>query len=102
MNSRRLRPATTRSALASLVTLTVLFGGLTLASSAVALPEGRVYEMVSPVFKGGYGADLIQAVPDGGTALPTTRPERLRGHRQGLTPSTTSLIAVRLAGRPRR
>lgn len=33
---------------------------------ALALPEGRVYEMVSPVYKGGYGAKTIEAVaPDG-------------------------------------
>jgi hypothetical protein len=33
---------------------------------ALALPEGRVYEMVSPVYKGGYGASPIGAVaPDG-------------------------------------
>ena len=33
---------------------------------ALALPEGRVYEQVSPVYKGGYGAGTIEAVaPDG-------------------------------------
>jgi hypothetical protein len=33
---------------------------------ALALPEGRAYEMVSPVYKGGYGANNIAAVaPDG-------------------------------------
>jgi hypothetical protein len=33
---------------------------------ALALPEGRVYEMVSPPYKGGYGANIIEAVaPDG-------------------------------------
>jgi hypothetical protein len=36
------------------------------AAQALALPEGRVYEMVSPVYKGGYGAQGIDAVsPDG-------------------------------------
>ena len=36
------------------------------AGGAVALPPGRHYEMVSPVFKGGFGATLIAAVaPDG-------------------------------------
>jgi hypothetical protein len=35
-------------------------------ASSLALPEGRVYEMVSPVFKGGYGANTIVAgAPDG-------------------------------------
>ena len=32
---------------------------------AFALGEGRVYEMVSPVFKGGYGALLQAVAPDG-------------------------------------
>ena len=36
------------------------------AGGAVALPPGRHYEMVSPIFKGGFGATLIGAVaPDG-------------------------------------
>jgi hypothetical protein len=35
-------------------------------ASSLALPEGRHYEMVSPVYKGGYGATQIVAVaPDG-------------------------------------
>ena len=34
-------------------------------SGASALSEGRVYEMVSPVFKGGYGAVLTAVAPDG-------------------------------------
>jgi hypothetical protein len=32
------------------------------AGSACALPEGRVYEMVSPPYKGGYSANVIDAV----------------------------------------
>lgn len=35
------------------------------ASSAGALSEGRKYEMVSPVFKGGYGVGLLAAALDG-------------------------------------
>jgi hypothetical protein len=40
------------------------------ASVAVALPEGRVYEMVSPVFKGGYGTRgaPVAVAPDGESA----------------------------------
>jgi len=39
---------------------------LILVSNVFALPEGRHYEMVSPVYKGGYGAVDIEAVsPDG-------------------------------------
>jgi hypothetical protein len=34
--------------------------------SALALPEGRVYEMVSPPYKAGYGVDKLEAAaPDG-------------------------------------
>ncbi len=37
---------------------------------AVALPEGRVYEMVSPPYKGGYGVNDANAVaPDGESAV---------------------------------
>jgi hypothetical protein len=32
---------------------------------ASALPEGRVYEMVSPVYKAGFGAGLSAVAPDG-------------------------------------
>ncbi len=45
-----------------------LVGGLVFGGSGVAfaLPEGRVYEMVSPVYKGGYGAESVEAMaPDG-------------------------------------
>ncbi len=52
-------------ALVSFIVLSVI--ALTAAPApALALPEGRVYEMVSPVYKGGYGANTIEAVaPDG-------------------------------------
>jgi hypothetical protein len=36
------------------------------ATEAQALPEGRVYEMVSPVYKGGYGAGTVEAVAQDG------------------------------------
>jgi hypothetical protein len=51
------------TALAGLCALAAL---LLAAASALALPPGRHYEMVSPVFTGGYGASRIEAVaPDG-------------------------------------
>ncbi len=37
--------------------------------SALALPEGRHYELVSPVYKGGYGANGILAVSPSGERL---------------------------------
>ena len=50
---------------ASLTLLTVLLATLVAAvlpPTSIALPEGRVFEMVSPAFKGGYGANAIRAV----------------------------------------
>jgi hypothetical protein len=57
-------------ALVSFVILSVTTGLALAPSPAFALPEGRVYEMVSPPYKGGYGVGglggLIKAVaPDG-------------------------------------
>ena len=43
-----------------------LLGLLSFSASALALPDGRTYEMVSPIYKGGYGANAIDAIaPDG-------------------------------------
>jgi hypothetical protein len=39
------------------------------ASSASALPNGRLYEMVSPVYKAGYGVSETVAVAPGGESL---------------------------------
>ncbi|HXC23116.1 MAG TPA: hypothetical protein VNU28_00910, partial [Solirubrobacteraceae bacterium] len=48
-------------ALAALIlTLCVLIAP----ASSLALSEGRVYEMVTPPYKGGYGAGLVAASPD--------------------------------------
>jgi hypothetical protein len=40
-----------------------------LVASALALPEGRVYEMVSPPYKGGYGVFSIGAAAPSGEAV---------------------------------
>lgn len=40
-----------------------------MAASALALPEGRAYEMVSPPYKGGYGAPRIEAVASDGESV---------------------------------
>src|ERR1700691_2362027 len=42
---------------------------LILATDAFALPPGRHYEMVSPVFKGGFGAPKIEAVASDGESV---------------------------------
>lgn len=53
-----------------LVILAALAGAAVGAQPVAALPEGRVYEMVSPVYKGGFGAGQIEAVaPDGESVM---------------------------------
>jgi hypothetical protein len=50
----------------ALVMSGLLVGLLSLCAPAFALPPGRHYEMVTPAFKGGFGAPKIEAVaPDG-------------------------------------
>jgi hypothetical protein len=48
------------------VVLVVLYAFVLTAASALALPAGRVYEQVSPVYKGGYGANQLFAVAPSG------------------------------------
>ncbi len=50
----------------ALMSLLVVVMAALMATSALALPEGRVYEQVSPQFKGGYGAAGILGVEPGG------------------------------------
>jgi hypothetical protein len=57
---------TVHAALGSLAALAL---ALPVAGSADALPEGRVYERVSPSFKGGYGAASILGVEPGGESV---------------------------------
>jgi len=55
--------------LACLAAMCATFGALVLSADALALPEGRVYEMVSPLFKDGQGANLSAVAPDGESVL---------------------------------
>ncbi len=60
MNARRLVVGLVLSSLLGVVSVLVV------SASALALPEGRVYEMVSPPYKAGYSANSLVAVaPDG-------------------------------------
>lgn len=52
---------------------------LCIAGMASALPAGREYEMVSPVFKGGFGAPAIQAVAPAGEAVAFYSPGAFAG-----------------------
>ena len=59
-------PAKRPRARALLTTLALLaLAAVALPAAASALSEGRVYEMVSPLFKGGYGASLEAVSPNG-------------------------------------
>ncbi len=51
------------------VLLAMLSVALCAASTALGLPEGRVYEKVTPAFKGGYGAAGIVGVEPGGEGV---------------------------------
>ncbi len=53
----------------ALVSLLVIVIAAVMATSALALPEGRVYEQVSPEFKGGYGASGILGVEPAGESV---------------------------------
>jgi len=60
----RISRSRTRVALAGAVAIAVL----SLPGASAALPSGRVYELVSPVFKGGFGAVGPMTSPDGDEA----------------------------------
>jgi hypothetical protein len=47
------------AARAALLSVFLLFGVALTSPPALALPEGRVYEQVSPVYKGGYGVETL-------------------------------------------
>jgi hypothetical protein len=58
------------------------------AQMAVALPVGRRYEMVSPVFKNGFGATHIEAVAEDGESVAFFSPGAFSGAPAGVTPGT--------------
>lgn len=62
--------ALTRVAALALLTLAIFVG--VGSSSALALPEGRAYEMVSPPYKAGYGVLEIRAVAPSGEGVAFT------------------------------
>ncbi len=74
-NAHTARAGTDRAAFSSrrllsaaLTTMLALVLFALLAPVALALPEGRVYEMVSPPYKAGYGVGVIEAVAPNGEA----------------------------------
>jgi hypothetical protein len=54
-------------------------------SSTVALPVGRAYEMVSPTYKGGFGALSIEAVSPDGDSVAFYSPGAFAGAPSGAT-----------------
>jgi hypothetical protein len=73
-----------RLMLATLMTTFAMTVLAAMACSAFALPAGRVYEMVSPVFKGGLGATLITAVGQSGESVAYFSPGAFAGAQAGL------------------
>jgi hypothetical protein len=66
----RLRSLNTTGRVCALLSFVVLCATALSAPPALALPEGRVYEMVSPPYKAGYSAYALDAVaPDGESAV---------------------------------
>ena len=59
-----------RTAVSVASAVMLLVGGASFCAAALALPEGRVYEMVSPPYKGGFGTNSLTGdraivAPDG-------------------------------------
>jgi hypothetical protein len=63
-----------------------LLGCVFTAVPALALPEGRVYEMVSPPYKAGYGVRQIKAVAPNGESVAFYSQGTFAGAPSGLTP----------------
>jgi hypothetical protein len=70
----------------ALVVVCVLLCGV--AGTAIALPTGRQYELVSPVFKDGFGATHIEAVASDGEGVAFYSPGSFEGAPAGLTAGT--------------
>ncbi|HEY3829469.1 MAG TPA: hypothetical protein VGL57_09760 [Solirubrobacteraceae bacterium] len=68
-----------------LVALTVAGVCAGAASSALALSSGRAYELVSPPFKGGFGATLIEGVREDGNGVIYYSPGAFAGASAGFS-----------------
>jgi hypothetical protein len=68
-----------------LVALAVVGVCAGVASSALALSSGRAYEMVSPPFKGGFGATLIEGVREDGNGVVYYSPGAFAGASAGFS-----------------
>jgi hypothetical protein len=81
--------------LAMMASLCALTTGLFTVAPALALPEGRVYEQVSPVYKGGYGVKRIEAVALNGESVAYYSPGAFDGAPGG--PESMDYVARRTA-----
>lgn len=80
-----------RKAGAIAVLIGMLVGLALTAAPALALPEGRTYEMVTPPYKGGYGVLHIEGVATNGESVAYYSPGVFAGSEAGLTPNIDSL-----------
>jgi hypothetical protein len=82
---------------------TLLFALLTTilaltAAPAMALPEGREYEQVSPQYKGGYGATFIEGVSQDGESVAFFSPGAFNGAPAGLSSGIDSIAYLARRG----
>jgi hypothetical protein len=78
-------------ALLATVLFTFLVLSVTAVPSALALSPERHYEMVSPLYKGGFGATHIEAVSPDGNAVAYFSPGQFNGSTTGLSNNVDSL-----------
>jgi hypothetical protein len=86
----RLKRANTAVRVCALVSFIVLSATSLSSAPALALPEGRTYEMVSPVYKGGYSANAIVAVAPDGESIVFASLGAFAGDPAGLPPPVGS------------
>ena len=77
--------------LASLAALVATLACACVTSPALALPSGRAYELVSPIFKGGFGATFIEGVREDGNAVAYYSPGAFGGEPAGFSEGLDSV-----------
>lgn len=93
-------PNANRGVLVCVLASVVLLSALALnAAPALALPEGREYEQVSPEYKGGYGATSIEGVSQNGESVAFYSPGVFAGAPSGLPQSLGGSTIAYLARR---
>ena len=83
-----------RLAFSSRVVVTLALAALALPCSASAIPPGRVYEQVSPAYKGGFAAVNIEAVALDGNSVAFFSPGQFAGSSAGFSNTADGLDYV--------